>query len=95
MSSNNLRDEKQNLSSEQIEKLALHNKRAYQQDCPCANCGEAWMAHKGLLCPIREGYISPLVLPGGERIIVPPAFGTKTFIPDEKYYDKNPNFAVQ
>jgi hypothetical protein len=84
---------KPKLTSAAIEKAALTSKLLYPQDMPCMACQRRWMQHRGLLCPIQDGYVSSLRSADGGYIIVPPKFGTDLFIPDEDYY-KRPDFEV-
>jgi len=62
--------------------------KEFPQDLPCAVCRYRWMQHKGLLCPVRPGYMSVSGIP------VPPIFGDTTFIPDVAYLNQNPDFDV-
>lgn len=74
------------LTPAQLERAALASPHLYPQDCPCVRCKHRWMQHKGMLCPTKDGYLSSLTGPNGEKIIVPPEFGVDLFIPDENYY---------
>lgn len=84
---------KRRLTRAEIEKAALVSPLTYPQDMPCANCKRRWMQHKGLLCPVQDGYWSPVRAANGGFIAVPPKFGTDLFIPDEAYYTP-PDFEV-
>jgi hypothetical protein len=87
--------EQKPLSRHEREKALLVPKTEYPQEMPCINCGYRWMQHKGLLCPIRPGFMMPLEV--GDHIEyfpVEPVFGNSTFLPDVAYY-KTPDFDVQ
>jgi hypothetical protein len=75
------------LTDKERELAMLVSRKEFPQDMPCAVCHFRWMQHRGLLCPIRPGFMSVTGLP------VPPVYGDSTFIPDVAYFNQ-PDFDV-
>lgn len=77
------------MTAAETEKARSAAKTLYPQDMPCMVCLHRWMQHSGLLCPSRPGYLSAIT-----GLPVPPTYGNTTFVPDEMYFNQNPNFDV-